>query len=141
MTLFLGMRDIETIPLSALNQYVYCPRRCYLIHAEGEFEGNFHTLRGSFEQSGWTAFGMSRRPPMDPMNALLSFLYAVLLNDCRSALEAVGLDPQLGFLHAVRPGRMALALDLIGLLPHVQARLLARYLRGDAPAYVPYLRR
>ena len=150
----------------------------------------------------------SRRPPTDAMNALLSFLYAVLLNDCRSALETVGLDPQLGFLHAVRPGRMALALDLmeefrsviadrlaltlinrgqiqasdfdkrdggavllnddgrkavigayqerkqeslthplleqqvpIGLLPHVQARLLARYLRGDAPAYVPYLHR
>jgi CRISPR-associated protein Cas1 len=148
----------------------------------------------------------SRRPPTDPMNAMLSFLYAVVLNDCRSALETVGLDPQLGFLHAVRPGRMALALDLlkefrsviadrlaltlvnrgqiqashferrdggavllnemgrktvitayqqrkqetlthpvleqqvpIGLLPHVQARLLARYLRGDAPAYVPYL--
>jgi CRISPR-associated protein Cas1 len=132
----------------------------------------------------------------------------VLLHDCRSALEAVGLDPQLGFLHAVRPGRVALALDLmeefrsviadrlaltlinrgqiktnhferretgavllnddgrkaviiayqerkqemlthpvleqrlpIGLLPHIQARLLARYLRGDAPAYVPYLHR
>lgn len=150
----------------------------------------------------------NRRPPLDPMNALLSFLYAVLLNDCRSALEATGLDPQLGFLHAVRPGRLALALDLleefraviadrlalalinreqlrpkhfkkreggavlleedgrklviaayqerkketlmhpvleqqvpIGLLPHVQARLLARYLRGDAPCYVPYLHR
>jgi CRISPR-associated protein Cas1 len=150
--------------------------------------------------------GRNRRPPTDPMNALLSFLYAVLLHDCRSALEAVGLDPQLGFLHAVRPGRPALALDLleefrsviadrlaltlinraqinadhfdrrdggavllnddgrktviaayqerkqetlthpvldqqvpIGLLPHVQARLLARYLRDDAPAYVPYL--
>jgi len=148
----------------------------------------------------------NRRPPTDPMNAMLSFLYAVVLNDCRSALESVGLDPQLGFLHAVRPGRMSLALDLleefrsviadrlaltlvnrsqiqknhfdrrdggavllnetgrktvitayqerkqeslmhpvleqqvpIGLLPHVQARLLARYLRGDAPVYVPYL--
>jgi CRISPR-associated protein Cas1 len=148
----------------------------------------------------------NRRPPTDPMNALLSFLYAVLLHDCRSALEAVGLDPQLGFLHAVRPGRAALALDLleefrsviadrlaltlvnrgqiqvshfdkrdggavllnddgrktvitayqerkqetlkhpvleqdmpIGLLPHIQARLLARYLRADVPTYVPYL--
>lgn len=43
------MQDIETLPLSALNQYAYCPRRCYLIHAEGEFEDNVHTLRGSFE--------------------------------------------------------------------------------------------
>lgn len=150
----------------------------------------------------------NRRPPTDPMNAMLSFLYAVLLHDCRSALETVGLDPQLGFLHAVRPGRAALALDLleefrsviadrlaltlinrgqvqanhfdkrdggavllnddgrktviaayqerkqetlthpvleqqvqIGLLPHIQARLLARHLRGDTPAYVPYLHR
>ncbi len=150
----------------------------------------------------------SRRPPLDPMNAILSFLYAVLLHDCRSALETVGLDCQLGFLHAVRPGRPALALDLleefrsviadrlaltlvnrgqiqashfdkreggavmlnekgrkavivayqerkqgmlthsvldqqmpVGLLPQVQARLLARYLRGDASAYVPYLHR
>lgn len=54
----------------------------------------------------------SRRPPRDAVNALLSFLYALSLHDCRSALEAVGLDPQLGFLHSVRPGRHALALDL-----------------------------
>lgn len=57
--------------------------------------------------------GRSRRPPRDRINALLSFLYAMLMNDCRSAVEAVGLDPQLGFLHAVRPGRAALALDLM----------------------------
>ena len=55
----------------------------------------------------------NRRPPKDPVNALLSFLYALLLTDCRSALETVGLDSQLGFLHAVRPGRHALALDLL----------------------------
>lgn len=150
----------------------------------------------------------SRRPPRDAFNALISFLYALVLADCRSALETVGLDPQLGFLHAVRPGRPALALDLleefrapladrlaltlvnrgqiqpgdfdcreggavllndkgrktvitayqerkqetlthpllrqdapIGLLPHLQARLLARFLRQDIPAYVPYLQR
>lgn len=56
--------------------------------------------------------GRTRRPPLDRFNALLSFLYSMLMNDCRSALESVGLDPQLGFLHAVRPGRAALALDL-----------------------------
>ncbi len=148
----------------------------------------------------------NRRPPRDPVNALFSFLYALLLNDCRSALEAVGLDSQLGFLHAVRPGRHALALDLleeyraifgdrlaftlinrgqigkkdfdfhpgggvllndkgrkkllvayqerkkeqlthpvleqkveIGLIPILQARFLARHLRGDIDTYVPYL--
>jgi CRISPR-associated protein Cas1 len=47
------------------------------------------------------------------MNALISFLYAMWMNDCRSAIEAAGLDPQIGFLHAVRPGRAALALDLM----------------------------
>src|SRR5690606_23446162 len=46
-------------------------------------------------------------------NALLSFLYAMWMNDCRSAIEAAGLDPQAGFLHALRPGRAALALDLM----------------------------
>ncbi len=148
----------------------------------------------------------SRRPPRDPFNALISFLYALLLTDCRSAMESVGLDSQLGFLHCVRPGRPASALDLleefravlgdrlavtlinrgqitpkdfdfnpggsvllnddgrrkllvayqerkkeqlthpvlqqkveIGLLPLLQARLLARHLRGDVEAYVPYL--
>lgn len=149
----------------------------------------------------------NRRPPRDRFNALISFLYALVLSDCRAALETVGLDPQLGFLHAVRPGRPALALDLleefrsaladrlaltlinrcqlqagdfderegavllndkgrktviaayqtrkqeeithpilqqsvsVGLLPHLQARLLARFLRGDVTHYVPYLQR
>ncbi|MBR4103071.1 MAG: type I-C CRISPR-associated endonuclease Cas1 [Thermoguttaceae bacterium] len=144
----------------------------------------------------------SRRPPLDPINALLSFLYVLLAHDLRSACEAVGLDPQLGFLHADRSGRASLALDLteefrpwladrlalslinrrqidprgfersesgavvmsdatrktvltawqerkrdelqhpflgekvpIGLLPLVQARLLAKWLRGELDAY------
>ena len=150
--------------------------------------------------------GRTRRPPLDRFNALLSFLYALLMNDCRSALESAGLDPQLGFLHAVRPGRAALALDLqeefrsiladrlaltlinrgqlsaddfetreggavslgdkgrqmvvtawqerkqeevthqlldaklpIGLLPLIQARFLARAIRGEMSGYLPYL--
>jgi CRISPR-associated protein Cas1 len=149
--------------------------------------------------------GRTRRPPRDRFNALLSFLYAMWMNDCRSALEAAGLDPQLGFLHAVRPGRAALALDLmeefrpladrlaltlvnrgqvtagdfvqreggavllegdarrnvvvayqerkreelshallaqplaLGLVPLVQARLLARTIRGETEGYLPFL--
>ena len=150
--------------------------------------------------------GRNRRPPLDPVNALISFLYTLLLNDCISALECVGLDSQMGFLHVPRPGRPALGLDLmeefrafladrlaitlinrkqvtiehfeprpggavylnekgrkevvaayqkrkqeeaehpllaekspIGLLPHLQARLLARHLRGDLEAYIPYI--
>ncbi|WP_028986364.1 type I-C CRISPR-associated endonuclease Cas1c [Thermicanus aegyptius] len=150
----------------------------------------------------------SRRPPRDPINACLSFAYSMLTQDCISALEGVGLDPQIGYLHTLRPGRPALALDLIeefrayladrfvltlinrkqlsksdfdmrpggavllnekgrrtflaayqkrkqeeihhpiinqrvplGLLPHVHARLLARYLRGDVADYVPFIMR
>lgn len=152
--------------------------------------------------------GRNRRPPRDPVNALLSFVYGMLRNECTSALEGVGLDPQVGFLHALRPGRPALALDLmeelrapladrfaltlinlgqvkpdgfvvrpggavelteetrktivvayqkrkqdevthpvlkkplpLGLVPHLQARLLARHLRGDVPHYQPFLYR
>jgi len=149
--------------------------------------------------------GRTRRPPRDRMNALLSFLYSMLMNDCRSAVEAAGLDPQVGFLHVLRPGRAALALDLMeefrfvadrialtlvnrgqignadfaardggavllegdarktvvvayqerkqdelshpllaqpigmGLLPLVQARLLARAIRGETEGYLPFV--
>ena len=69
--------------------------------------------------------GRSRRPPLDRINALLSFLYAMLGHDCRSALEAHGLDPQVGFLHADRPGRASLALDLMEELRPIFADRLA----------------
>jgi len=80
--------------------------------------------------------GRSRRPPMDRVNALLSFLYAMLGHDCRSALESVGLDPQVGFLHADRPGRASLALDLMEELRPVLADRLALTLinRGQVKA-------
>jgi CRISPR-associated protein Cas1 len=57
--------------------------------------------------------GRNRRPPLDRVNCLLSFLYSLLCHDARSALETVGLDPAVGFLHRDRPGRMSLALDLM----------------------------
>jgi CRISPR-associated protein Cas1 len=57
--------------------------------------------------------GRNRRPPRDPVNAVLSFVYALLLNDCISALTAAGLDPAVGYLHSDRPGRPGLALDLM----------------------------
>ncbi|MBV8232191.1 MAG: type I-C CRISPR-associated endonuclease Cas1 [Planctomycetaceae bacterium] len=148
--------------------------------------------------------GRSRRPPLDPVNALLSFTYALMTHDCVAALTAAGLDPDVGFLHADRPGRPSLALDLveefrtlvadrlvlalinrrqigpsdfvrrdggavemstdarkslvqayvarkrdevthpllgtsvrIGQLPFLQAKLLARHLRGDSEMYIP----
>jgi len=155
---------------------------------------------------GFTFGGRVRRPPTDPVNALLSFAYTLITHECASALQGVGLDPYVGFLHQDRPGRLSLALDLleefrapwadrfvltlinrqqvkrndfvteasgavkltddarksllvawqerkqveimhpyleeqvaIGLLPHCQAMLLARHIRGDTEYYPPYL--
>jgi CRISP-associated protein Cas1 len=157
------------------------------------------------QRADFTFRERSRRPPLDNMNSLLSFLYTLLTNEVASALEAVGLDPYVGFLHQDRPGRPSLALDLMeelrpvfadrlalslvnrkqvtgkgfvakesggilmddetrktvlsnwqerkkeqilhpylkeripfGLIPHVQAMLLARFLRGDLDAYPPF---
>lgn len=77
------------------------------------------------EDPGFTFPRRSRRPPLDPVNALLSFLYTLLVHDCRSALETVGLDPAVGFLHRERPGRPSLALDLMEELRSVLADRLA----------------
>jgi len=167
------------------------------------FERMIREDRAAFAMSGRT-----RRPPRDRTNALLSFLYTLLVNDCVSAAEGVGLDPQVGFLHCLRSGRPAMALDLmeeyrpvladrlaltlinrrqvtaadfeerpggaimmnekarksvvvayqkrkqdevqhvvldqkmpLGLVPHTQARLLARHLRGDLESYPPFVYR
>jgi CRISP-associated protein Cas1 len=169
----------------------------------GAFDRMIRVGRDEFPMDGRT-----RRPPRDRVNALLSFLYALLRAECSAALEGVGLDPQVGYLHALRPGRPALALDLmeelrpvvadrlalalvnrqqvraehfeatlggavrltedgrravlvayqkrkeeevahraldrkvpLGLVPHVQARLLARHLRGDVAEYPPFVAR
>jgi CRISPR-associated protein Cas1 len=69
--------------------------------------------------------GRSRRPPLDNMNALLSFLYTLLTHDVVSALETVGLDPAVGYLHLDRPGRPSLALDLVEELRPILADRLA----------------
>lgn len=66
----------------------------------------------------------NRRPPLDRINALLSFLYTLLTHEVVSALESIGLDPQAGFLHKDRPGRQSLALDVMEeLRPHFADRL------------------
>ena len=159
------------------------------------------------EQPGFKFERRTRRPPENELNAMLSFGYALLASDCQAALQGAGLDPAVGFLHAERSGRPALALDLMeefrclwvdrlvmalvrlgqvvpadfermptgevrmrdavrklflveyqkrkqeevthpltdqtaawSLMPHIQARLLARCLRGEGE-YVPYLAR
>lgn len=74
----------------------------------GAFNAMIRQQRDFFRMNG-----RSRRPPMDPVNAVLSFLYALLTADCSAALAAAGLDPSVGFLHVDRPGRPGLALDLV----------------------------
>ena len=96
--------------------------------AEGEAAYNYFAVFGELIRSPdpeITFRGRSRRPPLDPVNALLSFLYTLLVHDCRSAAESVGLDPAVGFLHRDRPGRPSLALDLMEELRPVLADRLA----------------
>ena len=74
----------------------------------------FSAMASHLRGSGWTFSGRNRRPPRDPVNALLSFCYGMLSTEYKGACDAVGLDPQIGFLHqALRPGRPSMALDLM----------------------------
>lgn len=79
--------------------------------ARGYFRGLAARLSG--DRHGMFFLGRNRRPPRDPVNATLSFLYGLVLAEVVGALESVGLDPQIGFLHGARPGRPALALDML----------------------------
>ncbi len=84
--------------------------------AEGEAGQVYFSMFDALVRGDKAAFafkGRSRRPPLDPINALLSFVYALLTSDVRAALETVGLDPAVGYLHKDRPGRPSLALDLM----------------------------
>lgn len=83
-------------------------------------------------RTGFPFDGRSRRPPRDAINALLSFLYALLRHDCVSALTAAGLDPFVGYLHAERAGRESLALDLMEeFRPWVERLALTLLNRGE----------
>jgi len=85
--------------------------RGYEGEAAREYFSTFHAMISP--ESGFTLEKRTRRPPRDPVNALLSFVYTLLCHDCRGACEAVGLDPAVGFLHRDRPGRPSCALDLM----------------------------
>jgi CRISPR-associated protein Cas1 len=95
---------------------------------EGDGANAYFAAFDALVTAGDDAFrftGRSRRPPLDPINCLLSFLYTLLAHDARSALEGVGLDPGVGFLHRDRPGRASLALDLMEELRPVLADRVA----------------
>lgn len=138
-----ALRDhSEAMPQDTSTRLAAAETRLTDIARRTLFAGSVDVLRGLEGEAAFTYFdvfnalvrvedaafvfgGRSRRPPLDRMNALLSFLYAMLGHDCRSALEAHGLDPQVGFLHADRPGRASLALDLMEDLRPVLADRLA----------------
>ena len=176
---------------------------------EGEAASVYFSVFSQFLRNSDFKFeGRNRRPPKDPVNAMMSFLYSIFGQDVSAALQGVGLDPQVGFLHVDRPGRDSLAQDLleefrascvdrlvlalinrkqisvkgfttessgavnmdddtrkallvayqekkqeeimhpylkekvpIGLLPHIQAQLLAAHIRGDVAEYPPFISR
>lgn len=81
---------------------------------EGDAASIYFSVFNEMLRGGGFAFGgRVRRPPTDPVNALLSFVYSLITQECASALQGVGLDPYVGFLHRDRPGRVSLALDLL----------------------------
>lgn len=87
-----------------------------LLGIEGEATKNYYSVFNELiinKESGFVFHGRSRRPPMDEVNGLLSFFYTLLAHEVEAALETVGLDPQVGFYHQERPGRAALALDMM----------------------------
>ncbi len=103
---------------------------------EGDAASVYWSVFGLMVRSEDAAFrfaGRNRRPPRDPVNAVLSFCYAILAHDCTAALRATGLDPDVGFLHADRSGRMSLALDLMEEFraPVVDRLVLALVNRGQ----------
>ncbi len=106
---------------------------------EGVAAQNYFSVFNHLMGAGREEFrfnGRSRRPPLDRPNAMLSFVYALLRHDIESALESVGLDPAVGFLHTDRPGRSGLALDMMEeLRPHLADRLVLTLInRGQVQA-------
>lgn len=101
---------------NSLNSAYECKSMDSLRGIEGEaasiYFGVFNELILQQEEDFSFDF-RSRRPPLDKVNALLSFAYVLLTSMCTSALESVGLDPYVGFMHTIRPGRKSLALDLV----------------------------
>jgi CRISPR-associated protein Cas1 len=205
----------ENVALAAAAKHLSASKRnsehasslAELMGVEGDAAARYFSVFNDLVRGSGMAFGgRIRRPPTDPVNALLSFVYSLITQECMSALMGVGLDPYVGFLHRDRPGRASLALDLleefraawadrfvltlinrrqiqlsdfvieasgavrltddarktllvayqerkqveilhpylqeqvpIGLLPHCQAMLLARHIRGDTQMYTPYV--
>lgn len=108
--------EVNTELTWALEQIQAVPDKETLLGIEGQAANQYFRLFNDFVLTAKETFsfnGRSRRPPLDCVNALLSFGYSMLTYECQSALEAVGLDSYVGFFHTDRPGRASLALDLV----------------------------
>lgn len=109
--------------------------------AAQEYFGVFDQMILS-EKESFFLRGRNRRPPMDNVNALLSFVYTLLMHEVRSALESVGLDPCVGFLHTDRPGRQSLALDMMEeLRPYLADRLVLSLINRKQVAPKGFIKR
>ena len=110
------LKNISAQMASALPLIEKCEDLGQLLGLEGEAAQCYFKGFGELilqQKADFTFTIRSRRPPLDNINALLSFAYTLLSHDCAAALEGVGLDPYVGFLHRPRPGRISLALDLM----------------------------
>ena len=204
-----AVRQAAVYQKNALKQIECAPDSETLLGIEGSAAKSYFSVFNELILRNKDDFSFDerhRRPPLDPVNALLSFTYSLLGNEIAGALEGVGLDPAVGFFHTLRPGRKSLALDMLeefrapladrfvlslinlgtvtakdfeskengavylkddarrnflsawqkrkqeeithpflkekiawGLVPHAQAMLLSRYLRGDLDAYPPFM--
>ncbi len=106
-------KAVDALAVSLRNAR-HASSRASLMGIEGDAASRyFGALQPRIRAKGFVFNGRVRRPPTDPVNALLSFAYSMITQDCVSALQGVGLDPYVGFLHRDRPGRPGLALDLI----------------------------
>lgn len=203
------LKEKSRFMYNSLEKIRECEDSAHLLGLEGEAASVYFSVFDQLilqQKEDFSFRGRNKRPPLDNVNAMLSFAYSLLAGMCGSALEGVGLDPYVGFYHKDRPGRISLALDIMeelrgvmadrfvltlinkkiinktyfiqkengavflndegrkvflqswqqrkqeiinhpflndkiewGMVPHVQAMLLARYIRGDLDEYPPFL--
>ena len=110
------LRSVSQQLAGQLEQISGCTELDRLRGLEGEASARYFSALDQLilnQKDSFSFDGRSRRPPTDPVNAMLSLLYTLLAHDCAAALESVGLDPYVGFMHRDRPGRQSLALDLM----------------------------
>lgn len=111
-----ALRSVSLLIAAQLQPVSACEDLDMLRGLEGEASARYFSVFDQLilnQKQDFSFDGRNRRPPEDPVNAMLSLVYTLLMNDCSGALSSVGLDPYVGFMHRDRPGRRSLALDLM----------------------------